>query len=100
VSQLAETHLAIRPRLDASFALLPEDLALEPVELLFEGGDFLAQERFGVLLTAQGADQFDDLLGGQCDCLVKAFERDRKRQIHAVIIPRETSSNHCLKDIL
>jgi hypothetical protein len=31
------------PDLDASFALLAEDLSLEPVELLFEPGDFRLQ---------------------------------------------------------
>jgi hypothetical protein len=39
---IAQRHLAVGPDLDTSFALLTEDLALEPLELLFEPGDFSA----------------------------------------------------------
>lgn len=65
VDGLAKTHLAIGAVDDPTFAFLAEDLALEPVELMLEGLDFLAQRHLR-------ARQFDDLLRAESKRLVEA----------------------------
>ena len=58
---LAQTHLAVGSHLNPALALLAEELALEPVELLFEGDDFAAQSLVKVedLLRSQARRVFE-----------------------------------------
>ncbi|EXI65328.1 MAG: hypothetical protein AW08_03247 [Candidatus Accumulibacter adjunctus] len=87
---LAQTHLAVRTDLDAAFALLAEELALEPVELLFEGDDF----------AVQGVVQVEDLLRGQARGFFESQNALDCRRLHAGIIPRQEVSSPCFNVIL
>lgn len=78
VNGLAQTHLPIGSGDNPPFALLPEDLALEPVELMFENVDF----------PGQRADQINHLSRAEGGGFVKAGDTVCGRRIHVAIIPQ------------
>ena len=81
VDRLPQAHLGVDSVDDAPFALLAEHLTLEPVELMLEGGYFLAQREVRMR-------QLDDLPGMKHGRLVEAENTGwRDRRIHALIIP-------------
>ena len=80
VVDLAQAHLAAAAFDDAPLALLSEELTTEPVELMLEGLDFLAQIELR-------AGQIDDLLRAESPRLIEAEQTRRDRRIHARIIP-------------
>ena len=80
VDDLAQAHLAAAAFDDAPLALLSEELTTEPVELMLEGLDLLAQIELR-------AGQIDDLLRAESPRLIEAEQTRRDRRIHARIIP-------------
>src|SRR6266568_95826 len=75
VDRFAQTHLAIAVIDDSPFALLPEDLPLEPVDL--------------VLGRRQFAAQFDDLLRPKRRRFINTKNTLGGRRSHAAIVPQD-----------
>ena len=80
VDRLPQTHLGIAPIEEPLLALLAEELALEPVELMLQRLDFLTKPELRT-------HQIDDLLRSESRRFIEAQHTCFGRGIHAWIIP-------------